>query len=73
MVNDSSVSESRREERLLQLLRMLNMFLEKRKVSFPMHMQPFMKRFLGDMQKTSGVHYTSGGTSVTSNEISRSM
>lgn len=33
VVNDSSVSESRREERLLQLLRMMNMFLEKQKVS----------------------------------------
>lgn len=33
VVNDSSVSESRREERLLQLLRMMNMFLEKQKVN----------------------------------------
>ena len=36
VVNDASMGESRREERVLQLLRMLNIFLGKRKV-MPRH------------------------------------
>lgn len=32
MVNDACMTESRREERILQLLRLLNLYLEKRKV-----------------------------------------
>ena len=34
VVNDAWLTESRREERVLQLLRMVNLFLEKRKVNF---------------------------------------
>ena len=32
VVNDACMTESRREERILQLLRLLNLYLEKRKV-----------------------------------------
>ena len=46
MVNDSSVSESRREERLLQLLRMLNMFLEKQKVSTNVFIKCIYKKII---------------------------
>ena len=33
-MNDACMTESRREERILQLLRLINLYLEKRKVVF---------------------------------------